>query len=87
MSLTSRILEAKHFNTKVRQLEGLGSRKIRLTLKESKRMIENMMNPEDASPNPKNDLDKMALKESVQLLEQAMIRLKAVKETKHKRKK
>jgi hypothetical protein len=82
MKLAQKILEAKHFNTKVRQLEGMGSRKIRLTLKESKRMIESMMDPSKKSPNPKGDLDKIALQESMQLLDQAMIRLKSVKEKK-----
>jgi len=86
MKLAQKILEAKHHNTKVRQLEGNGSRKIRLTLKESKRMVDKMLNPKDPAPNPRGDVDKIALKECNQLLEQAMVRLKSVKETKKKKK-
>lgn len=86
MKIAKKILEAKHHNTKVRQLEGIGSRKIRLTLKESKRMISNMLNKSDPSPNPKGDLDRIALDESMRLLDQTMIRLKEVKETKNKKK-
>ena len=88
MKLAKKVLdlnEASHFNTKVRQLEGSGSRKIRLALKETKRMIDNMLDKKHSSPNPKTDIDRMALKESKTLLDQTMIRLKEVKETKGKK--
>ena len=87
MKLACKVVnEAKHFNTKVRQLEGLGSRQIRLALKESSRMIENMLNPNNDAPNPKSEVDRVALLESTKLLEQAIVRLKSVKETRRKKK-
>ncbi len=78
--------EGIHQNTKVRQLEGMGSRKARLTVKESAKMIERMLDEKDPSPNPKSEADKMLLMESKKFLEGAMIRLKAVKETRKKKK-
>jgi len=85
MSLAKKFLEAKHFNTKVRDLGGVGSRKIRLSIKESRRMTENMLDPNHDSPNPKDNDDIKALNESIILMNQAMMRLKEVKETKRKK--
>jgi len=85
MSLAKKFLEAQHFNTKVRDLGGMGSRKIRLSLKESKRMVDNMLNENHDSPNPKGSDDVKLLNESIVLMNQAMMRLKDVKETKRKK--
>jgi len=85
MGLAKNFLEAKHFNTKVRDLGGVGSRKIRLSLKEAKRMVENMLDTNHPSPNPRSESDKRLLQESSVLLKQSMDRLKDVKETKRKK--
>lgn len=79
------MLEGKHFNTKVRALEGVGSRKIRLAIKEAKKMAENMMNKNHNSPDPKSSIDANYLKEACGLMDHTMERLKIVKETKSKK--
>lgn len=77
--------EAKHQNTKVRQTyEKAGSRKARLTVKEAKRMCEQMLDRKHPSPNPKGDVDRVYLKEACAIMTEAMSKLKTVKETKKK---
>lgn len=78
--------EAMHQNTKVRQLEGSGSRKARLTIKEAKKMVENMLDIKNAAPNPKSDADMVLLKESSYMMDEVMKKLKPVKEVKNKKK-
>lgn len=83
-----KITEGKHYNTKVRELaEKMGSKKIRMGLKESKKYINNMLNKDHASPNPLTDKDRKLLSECSTLIEQAIPRLKDVKETRRKGKK
>lgn len=84
MKLAKQVLEAMHHNTKVRQLEGAGSRKVRLTVKEAKRMAENMLDKSNAAPNPKSETDRVALMECTHMLGEAMKKLKIVKEVKAK---
>ena len=94
MKLANKILEqlkktdegSKHFNTKVRALEGVGSRKIRLAVKETKRMVECMLDPSHSAPNPLNSESEKYLEETKVLLKQSMDRLKDVKESKNRKK-
>lgn len=79
--------EGKHFNTKVRALEGKGSRSIRLAVKEAKKMVENMLDPKNSSPNPKDDKSMELLSDAKFLLNQSETRLKEVREAKYKGKK
>ena len=77
--------EAKHQNTKVRTTyETAGSRKARLTIKEAKRMCEQMLNKNHSAPNPAGEVDTVLLKEANAIMDVAMSKLKAVKETKKK---
>jgi len=76
--------EALHFNTKVRALEGMGSRKIRLAVKEAKRMVEQMMDPKSQTPNPKDEESMRLLSDAKFLLNQSETRLKQVREKKYK---
>ena len=78
--------EAYHQNTKVRALEGMGSRKARLTVKEAKRMVEKMMDEKDPAPNPRTPTDRVKLAESARMMDETMKKLKEVKETKKKKK-
>ncbi len=80
------IEEAQHHNTKVRSLaEKVGSRKIRLTVQETKKMIENMLNEKHPSPSPKTENDRKVLEDCKVLAEQMIPRLKEVKERKGKK--
>lgn len=82
------ITEAQHYNTKVRGIaENMGSRKIRLGVKETLKSVKNMLNEKHSSPNPLTDKDRKLLTECSTLLEQAIPRLRDVKETKRKVKK
>jgi len=84
--INKEISEAQHYNTKIRQVdENVGSRKIRLGLKESLNYINNMMDENNSSPNPLTDKDRLLLEESSVLIKQAIPRLKEVKETKRKK--
>ena len=87
-SKSEKITEAQHYNTKVRELaETMGSRKIRMGVKESKKYVDNMINADHASPNPLADKDLKILQECSTLLGQTIPRLKEVKETRRKGKK
>ena len=81
----TRITEAQHYNTKMRGIEEkMGSRRIRMGLKEYNKMIKNMMDKKHPSPNPVSEKDMCLLKEACTLLEQCIPRLKDVKETRRK---
>jgi len=79
------ISETQHYNTKVRDLaENMGSRKIRLGMKESLKAVSDMLDRNHPSPNPLTDKDLKLLQECSMLIKQAIPRLKEVRETKRK---
>ena len=75
-------LEGSHFNTKVKSLEGKGSRHIRLALKASKSMVKSMLDPRSSRPNPANIASENLLKNVVGLIDRAENCLKEVKDSK-----
>jgi len=77
--------EAQHYNTKIRQLEGAGSRKIRLGVKQCVEMSERMLNPNNNYPNPADELGRIALLEGIQMMNMTMKKLKSVKDKKGKK--
>lgn len=77
--------EARNQNTKIRQLEGMGSRKARLTVKEAKRMVERMMDPKVKGPSPKTEDDKRKLMESCRMMDSVMEKLYEVKDSRKKK--
>lgn len=79
---------AQNQNIKVRGVtEGFGSRKARLTIKESVRMIEQMLDDNAGAPYPKAEVDEVYLKEAKHIANEAMKKLRIVKDSKVKRKK
>jgi hypothetical protein len=84
----TKITEAQHYNTKVRGLDAsMGSRRIRMGVKESLKAVKKMLDENNSSPNPLTNKDRKLLTECSTLFEQAIPRLKEVKETRRKGKK
>lgn len=82
MKLADKIIEASHQNTKVRGVsEGFGSRKARLTIKESVNMMKKLLDQNAGPPHPKTKEDQMAIKEAMQHADVAMQKLYSVKES------
>lgn len=80
------VLEGQHYNTKVRGVdENMGSRRIRMGIKESMKAIGNMKNENHPSPNPLTNKDLKLLDECVSLMEQCIPRLRDVKETRKRK--
>ena len=89
MSLSEKFLalnEGQHYNTKVRDLdENIGSRKIRLGIKECRKMTEKMLNKDNKAPNPADTTSEALLNEVASHLDNAVTKLKAVKDTKKRK--
>lgn len=78
--LSKQILEGMHYSTKVRQIdEAAGVRRIRMGLRVSKKMIENLLNPEHPTPNPETDKDRRHLEECKEHLEKITEKLTKVR--------
>ena len=86
MSLSDKfnsMFEGQHYNTKVRGIdENIGSRKIRLGVKECLNMAEKMLDKNNTAPNPSNPTSTALLKEASDHLNSAIVKLKEVKECK-----
>lgn len=62
--LAEQLLEGTHYSTKVRLIdESAGTRRIRMGLNVSRKMVENLLNPEHPTPNPETEDDKKYLEE------------------------
>jgi len=84
--LESFIDEGMHFDTKIRMLEASYMPvKIRLALKESGRMIENILNTEHPSPNPATAADSdilISVAEKLRFITEALKPVKVMKRRK-----
>ena len=68
--------EGMHYGTKIRQVEGSqGTRKAKMAIREAKRLVEQLLDPNHPSPNPVADTDKQLLLDSQQNLSSAMTKV------------
>jgi hypothetical protein len=78
--LAEQLLEGTHYSTKVRQIdEAAGTRRIRMGINVSRKMVENLLNPEHPTPNPETEEDRKCLEECRDTLNDMSEKLKAVK--------
>ena len=79
-NLSEQILEGTHYSTKVRQIdESAGVRRIRMGLNVSRKMIENLLNPDHCTPNPESDADRECLDECQKTINELSEKLKTVR--------
>lgn len=78
--------EGQHYSTKLRQVEGsAGTRKARMAIKEAKKMVENFLDTDHASPSPVGESDTKALSIAKGNLEEAIKQLHEAKVAKKSR--
>lgn len=77
-----KLVEGQHHNTKVRNIDVVGSRHIRMGIAEYCKRIEEMMDYNHPSPCPKSEQDRYYLEESLKLGKSMQDFLKKVNEYK-----
>lgn len=79
--------EGTHYNTKIRSLdEKAGLRRIRMGLRESYRLIGNILDPNHPTPNPESDKDAKVLNECMASISESANKLLNVKTVKRMKK-
>lgn len=82
----SKIDEGKHYNTKIRMIESnVGVRKVRLAMREAIRNVNNILNPEHPSPNPKTDGDRKLLEKAKKHLMESLKHAKLASESRRRK--
>jgi hypothetical protein len=73
----------KRLNTRVKgQIENYGSRSARILVQEGMKILNNMLNKDHPSPNPRTQADMVMMKEAVHMGGEMVKKIKSVKETK-----
>ena len=81
------LIEGMHYGTKIRQVEGSqGTRKAKMAIREAKRLVENLLDPNHPSPNPVSDQDKQLLLDSSHNLDSAITKVSEAKVAKRVKK-